>query len=333
MDNGEGVPHIKYAIILKGRHGTGVRAMKWWNSNCDPALYVLPHPRGQHGFSKCLTLFFNNAFLVGGVPLCLQPNEALVSRELRNVDTRAVIDQEVELGEGEQFLPAEEEQQFRRLDRVSRAQRFRFFAQIRGDNWKSFQWLWVWGPLAQHYTISSCQRMEAEKVQYMKKLQDKRRYVKVPALLEYVEKLRDAQGKSVFFYFFYICLGKQGPIGAIYLTNEHFRGSRSVLSKLVDNLLKFSQYYQKEFANCMTISGEFGSVDLLITFTMDPVCEELPFLVYDWQKWYDRPDIMSRLWIGKMKELIRDLTVRQIMGPVKAWFYCIEHQGRYILIS
>lgn len=164
------------------------------------------------------------------MPLRLQPNESFVSREIRNTNTRAVADQEIELGEGEQFLPAEEEQQFRRLDRVSRAQRFRYFAQIRGDNWKSFHWLWVWGPLAQHYTISTCQRMEADKVQYMKKLQDKRRYVKVPALLEYVEKLRDAQGDSVFLFLsYFILLGLEGPIGAIYLTNEHFRGSKSIL--------------------------------------------------------------------------------------------------------
>uniref|UniRef100_A0A914H714 ATP-dependent DNA helicase n=1 Tax=Globodera rostochiensis TaxID=31243 RepID=A0A914H714_GLORO len=40
------------------------------------------------------------------------------------------------------------------------------------------------------------------------------------------------------------------------MTDEHFRGSR--------------QFYQREYANCMTICREFGPPDLLVTFTMSP---------------------------------------------------------------
>jgi len=51
------------------------------------------------------------------------------------------------------------------------------------------------------------------------------------------------------------------------LTTEEFRGSR--------------QYYQKEYSNCMTITNEFGPVDLLITLTMDPECDELEIMMRD----------------------------------------------------
>lgn len=84
---------------------------------------------------------------------------------------------------------------------VSMAQWFRYMAQVRGGDWRREHWLWDWGNLAQFYTISFNNRMEAQKVQYMKRLQGMRNIIRPGALLDWLEKLRDGQGKISFDYY------------------------------------------------------------------------------------------------------------------------------------
>ena len=83
----------------------------------------------------------------------------------------------------------------------------------------------------------------------------------------------------------------------------------------------------------MTICREIGKPDLLITFTMDPECQEFAMLMPTdnngvQQQWFDRPDIVTRLFIDKLRELRKDLTERMVMGPLKGWFFSVEHQKR-----
>ncbi|KAL3084144.1 hypothetical protein niasHS_008613 [Heterodera schachtii] len=208
-----------------------------------------------------------------------------LSRQIRDKDNM-LLDADEDLGEDGEFLGAEQEQQFHRRDQVSRSQWFRYMAHIRGlnYNWRDGHWLWDWRALAQLYTISFNNRMEAQKVQFMKQHQ-----------------------------------GYEGDIGRVFMTDEHFRGSR--------------QYYQREYANCMTICREVGKPDLLVTFTMDPECPELEEMLPtdpsgQRQQWYDRPDIICRLFIDKLNELHHDLTYKEVMGPIRGWFYSLEHQKR-----
>jgi len=110
----------------------------------------------------------------------------------------------------------------------------------------------------------------------------------------------------------------QGPIGQVYMTNEHFRGSR--------------QYYQKQYAACMTICRELGSIDLLITYTMDPAAPELSNILLEHQNWSDRPMEVCRIFLDKLSELVKDITEREVLGPVKAWFHSLEHQKRFFIL-
>lgn len=105
------------------------------------------------------------------------------------------------------------------------------------------------------------------------------------------------------------------PIGRIFTTNEHIRGSR--------------QFYQKAYADCMTIVRETGKIDLLVTFTMDTDCPEFEEMIPAEQRWYDRPDYTCRLFIDKLNEFKKDLTERHVLGPLRGWFYSLEHQKRF----
>lgn len=44
--------------------------------------------------------------------------------------------------------------------------------------------------------------------------------------------------------------------------------------------------------------------------------------------YYHRPDIVARVFIDKATEFLKDLTKRQIMGPVSGYILSLEHQKR-----
>lgn len=113
----------------------------------------------------------------------------------------------------------------------------------------------------------------------------------------------------------------QGPIGRAFFTDEHFRASR--------------QYFQKKYADVMTMFRHHGNPDLFLTFTMDPDAPELEQMLPldangQRQQWYDRPSEICRLFIDKYREFMTDIFDRQIMGPVKCGASVLEHQKRYI---
>ncbi|KAL3096906.1 hypothetical protein niasHT_028962 [Heterodera trifolii] len=297
LDCGANVmPPSVYDVVLTGRATTKIVYMKWWNRNIDPANFPLIFSFGQFGYEY-------------GTKLVLRQNERFDStyKQIRDKNNN-LLDAAEDLGEDEEFLGSEIEQQLHRRDNISRSQWFRYMAHIRGPhaNWRDGHWLWDWRTLAQLYTITFNNRMEAQKVQFMKQLQGRRRLVLPSSIINWLSALRDNKGYK-------------GDIGRVYMTDEHFRGSR--------------QYYQREYANCMTICREVGKPDLLVTLTMDPDCPELDEMLPTdpeghRQQWYDRPDVICRLFVDKFKELCHDLTVNEVMGPVRGWFYSLEHQKR-----
>jgi hypothetical protein len=133
-----------------------------------------------------------------GIPLNLTGNERYNERIHQIVDAQGQpINEDEELGEGDEFLPAEIERLQTRRDKVTRTQWFRFMAHHHGPNseWTDYHWLWNYGQLAQLYVLSFNNRMEGQKVQYLKRLQGKKRLVQRKALLNWLEKLLENEGK------------------------------------------------------------------------------------------------------------------------------------------
>lgn len=114
-------------------------------------------------------------------------------------------------------------------------------------------------------------------------------------------------------------LGSRGKLGRIFIAPTTLRGSR--------------QYYQRHYSDAQTICREFGAPHLLITFTMNSEAGELDKMLWPGQHWYNRPDICDRLYIDRANEFMKDIVQRQVMGPVKAWFYSAEHQKRHLILS
>lgn len=110
-------------------------------------------------------------------------------------------------------------------------------------------------------------------------------------------------------------MGTRGKLGRVFIAPETIRGSR--------------KYYQRRFADATAICREVGNPHLLITYTMDREAVEFIRMCGPGKNCFNRPDIAGRLFIDKQQEFLKDIVKRQVMGPVKGWFYSVEHQKRY----
>ena len=85
--------------------------------------------------------------------------------------------------------------------------------------------------------------------------------------------------------------------------------------------------YQK-YQDAMTIVTKLGKPDILLTMTANPKWPEIQDNLLPHQNASDRPDIVSRVFHLKLKELIHDLIQQNVLGRVNAYVYTIEFQKR-----
>ena len=83
--------------------------------------------------------------------------------------------------------------------------------------------------------------------------------------------------------------------------------------------------YQK-FQDAMTIVTKYGKPDIFLTITANPNWPEIQENLLPHQCSNDRP--FSRVFLMKLKELLKDLLERNVLGKVVAFVYTIEFQKR-----
>ncbi|RPA81042.1 hypothetical protein BJ508DRAFT_194851, partial [Ascobolus immersus RN42] len=83
----------------------------------------------------------------------------------------------------------------------------------------------------------------------------------------------------------------------------------------------------QQFQDAMAIVRTCGKPDFFITFTCNPNWKEIRSSLLDGQSSQDRPDLVSRVFGLKLKELIQDLR-DGVLGKYKAVVYTIEFQKR-----
>ena len=66
------------------------------------------------------------------------------------------------------------------------------------------------------------------------------------------------------------------------------------------------QFMHQAYQNSITIVHYFGKPDLFLTMTMDINCVEITIQLEPGQTPYDQPDLISRLYQDKKKNLIFD---------------------------
>ena len=175
--------------------------------------------------------------------------------------------------------------------------------------------------LAEYFIISVTNRIERNEMDHLKAIQEKRNYRKILAR-EYIQAIENG-------------LLRQGPnrrLGQVFLMPETFAGSR--------------QYYQKKYAELMTIVRNLGnptwlvliflryflSLTLLfyrfVTFTGNPRWPEVSEALSKKQSYTSRSDVVCRIFMDKAEEFIKDLCEKNVLGRVAGWCYSVEHQKR-----
>ena len=82
------------------------------------------------------------------------------------------------------------------------------------------------------------------------------------------------------------------------------------------------------YQDAMAIVRNFSKPDLFITFTCNPRWTEIQNELAIGQQSFDRPDLCSRVFNMKLKELMKDLCERHVLGIVIAKIHVIEFQKR-----
>uniref|UniRef100_A0A914HAT8 ATP-dependent DNA helicase n=1 Tax=Globodera rostochiensis TaxID=31243 RepID=A0A914HAT8_GLORO len=328
VDGDDGLPPAaEQGVMLKTKSGA-LTILPWWDNWIDGALCPLLFPCGGSVWKPSLPLATPDSAAALSLQQVRQDHEdqhvvPVLAEEDVEWQNNPYANEEEDIlaeadedGEGEQLLLEAEP---KKVHHVSRSQAARYMMQLRApprhagpqqrNHWHDPHWLWWARRLAEFFVCLLSNRIDRDKFANIKKNQPEQRSILPAHLVRHFEreaqKQLDPQGQL---------LGDRAQLGRIFLAPRTLRGSRA--------------YYQLQFADAMAICRQLGAPHLLITFTMSSAAKEFDTMLWAGQHWYNRPDIADRLFIDKSKEFLKDIVQRQVMGPVKAWFYSVEHQER-----
>lgn len=70
------------------------------------------------------------------------------------------------------------------------------------------------------------------------------------------------------------------------------------------------------YQDAMAIVRRFGKPDLFITFTFNPKWPDIERNLLSGQTSTDRPDLVARVFHLKLKELLKDITVKKYLAKL-----------------
>ena len=88
------------------------------------------------------------------------------------------------------------------------------------------------------------------------------------------------------------------------------------------------RYQSQSFHDAMAVVRDRGRPSLFITFTCNPNWPEIKKSLPAGVNPPDRPDVTSRIFYQKYRELLVDLTEKHVLGPTSAYLSVIEFQKR-----
>ncbi|KAK8792732.1 hypothetical protein WA158_002607 [Blastocystis sp. Blastoise] len=85
---------------------------------------------------------------------------------------------------------------------------------------------------------------------------------------------------------------------------------------------------QQKYMDAMSVVREYGKPDLFITFTCNPDWLEIKNNIPEGYTVNEFPDLVSRVFHLKLKQLLSDIKDKNIFGTVEALLYSVEFQKR-----
>jgi hypothetical protein len=84
----------------------------------------------------------------------------------------------------------------------------------------------------------------------------------------------------------------------------------------------------QNYYDAMNIVRRYGKPDLFVTFTCNPFWPEIQRELLSNQSASERPDLCSRVFNMKLKELLNDILKKNVLGRTMAYVYTTEFQKR-----
>jgi len=85
---------------------------------------------------------------------------------------------------------------------------------------------------------------------------------------------------------------------------------------------------QKLYEDSIAIVRRFGKPSLFITFTANPMWEEIERGLLPHQCAADRPDLVARVFNLKVRDVLDQIRHKEVYGPWLGWVWTIEYQKR-----
>ena len=85
---------------------------------------------------------------------------------------------------------------------------------------------------------------------------------------------------------------------------------------------------QQNYQDSMAIVGKYGKPDLFLTYTCNPKSKEITENLKDGERPENRPDVTARVFQMHLRELLRDIKQRHVLGVPAAHIHVIEFQKR-----
>jgi len=102
-------------------------------------------------------------------------------------------------------------------------------------------------------------------------------------------------------------------------------GKRVVLPS---SYLGGDRFMQKLYQDSIAIVRHYGKPSLFITFTANPKWDEIVGALLPYQTAAHRPDLVARVFILKVRDLLDQIRHKEVFGPWLGWVWTIEYQKR-----
>jgi hypothetical protein len=96
--------------------------------------------------------------------------------------------------------------------------------------------------------------------------------------------------------------------------------------RLPSGFVGSARWYQQLYYDAMALPMRYGKPDLFITVTCNPRWPEITAALPPGSKWKHHPEIIARVFIRKLRCIIKEIMRDEIFGTVKAYVYRIEWQ-------
>lgn len=83
---------------------------------------------------------------------------------------------------------------------------------------------------------------------------------------------------------------------------------------------------RRRYLDAMSLVQRFGKPDIFLTMTCNPSWEEIIKELAPGQSAQDRPDLVARVFKGKLEDLKKLIFKKKFFGEVDAYVYVIEFQ-------